>query len=512
MNIWIVTIGNSDVQLLTEDNWLKLYDEIIDELEYLDFVPISSDNQHQESWVAPARVLGMIYQQHLDEYFEEDLYFPLLDNFSQYFQNNPKTIPDEIIYLMTDQSQVFTDYLSSNISPVWKDTCELQPIIEYYLQQKFPKAKLKPCILSPKNNQGENKQGLDNWNSTLEVVQETLSQLSYSKLTTIYVSHQAGTPAISSALQFVSLAQYGKKVRFLVSNEYELKPAEIIESSEYLRGIKIEQAKALIPTSPGAAKKIVENLDNIEPQTLDQLQNFVDFFNLKRSLEPNQKEKEFEIESATQRIVDALDLIGIFFNQENYLQGITLLSAAQETFLKVSILSKVSDFQITLSNQSFSGIQALEWNNEGLLLSSWMKQKKVLEQNSILSQLSFPLKDPIIADEKFYKTNRNNIMLQWLCQLEPRFKPWSILEWSCDYYKKREDDLRNQLVHNLRGMEKTDAIKYLLGYKPSEIQDIMKVYNEKVKDPFFAAIDLLNLPYTKEKLRKTLEKLADSLS
>ena len=269
-------------------------------------------------------------------------------------------------------------------------------------------------------------------------MQETLSQFSYNQAKTIYVSHQGGTPAISSALQFVSFAQYGKKVRFLVSNEYELKPAEIIESSQYLRGIKIEQAKGLIPTSPGGAKKIVENLDKIEPQTLDQLQNFVDFFNLNRSLDNNQS--EFEIESATQRIVDALDLIGIFFNQENYLQGITLLSAAQETFLKVAILTKISEIKITLSNQSFSGIQALEWNNEGLLLSSWMKQKKVLEQNSILSQLSFPLKDPIIADEKFYKTNRNNIMLQWLCQLEPRFKPWSILEWSCDYYKKREDD------------------------------------------------------------------------
>ena len=76
------------------------------------------------------------------------------------------------------------------------------------------------------------------------------------------------------------------------------------------------------------------------------------------------------------------------------------------------------------------------------------------------------------------------------------------------------------MVHNLRGMKKTDAIKYLIGYKQSELQgiktvyneNIMKVYNEKVKDPFFAAINLLNLPYTKEKLRQTLEKLAQFLT
>jgi hypothetical protein len=109
--------------------------------------------------------------------------------------------------------------------------------------------------------------------------------------------------------------------------------------------------------------------------------------------------------------------------------------------------------------------------------------------------------------------NSNSVMLSWLECLESKFSSWAVLEWSCDYYKNREDDLRNQLVHNLRGMEKNDVIQYLLGYKPSELQeDVMKVYNENVKEPFVKAINLFKLPYTKEKLRQTLEKLADSLS
>ncbi|EAW35185.1 hypothetical protein [Lyngbya sp. PCC 8106] len=521
MNVWILTIGNSDVQLLTEDNWLTFYDnEIMEQLGYDIFHPTSSDNQHRETWVAPARVLGMIYQRHLETDFD-DLYFPLLNNFLSYFNENNKEIPDEIVYIMTDQANIFPDYLSNNKSACWKDTCTLQPIIEHFLKAKFPKAKLKPCILYPRNNQSGNPKGMDDWNSTLDVVRKSLSQLKYTnKSTNIYVSHQAGTPAISSALQFLSLAQYGKQVKFLVSNEYELNSAEIIKSSQYLRGIKIEQAKSLIPTSPGAAKKMLDGLDNIEPKRLEELQNFVDFFNLNRSLDLNQS--EFEIESATQRIVDALDLIGIFFNQENYLQGITLLSAAQETFLKVAILTKVSEIEITLSNQSFSGIKALEWNLEGLLLSSWAETKTVSEKNGILKQLKFPENNPITNENKnqFKKTNSNDKMYDWLCQLETKFQPWSILQWSCSRNKKRENDLRNQLVHNLRGMEKTDAIQYLLGYKPSKSKDVikvydenfMKVYNEDVKDPFVEAIKLFKLPYTKEKLRQTLEKLADSLS
>ena len=54
--------------------------------------------------------------------------------------------------------------------------------------------------------------------------------------------------------------------------------------------------------------------------------------------EPGQ---EFEPKEAVQRIIDALELIEIFFDNKNYLQGISLLSAAQEVFLKAAIINEL---------------------------------------------------------------------------------------------------------------------------------------------------------------------------
>jgi hypothetical protein len=63
------------------------------------------------------------------------------------------------------------------------------------------------------------------------------------------------------------------------------------------------------------------------------------------------------------------------------------------------------------------------------------------------------------------------------------------LKWSCKDKKEGERrgeiDLRNQLVHNLRGMKKSDVVEYLMGYQKVETDNVIKVYNEKVKQPFF---------------------------
>lgn len=41
--------------------------------------------------------------------------------------------------------------------------------------------------------------GLDNWDQAMILVQQALSSIEFDEMATIYVSHQAGTPAISSA-------------------------------------------------------------------------------------------------------------------------------------------------------------------------------------------------------------------------------------------------------------------------------------------------------------------------
>ncbi|MGL4503142.1 MAG: hypothetical protein ACRC2M_24125, partial [Planktothrix sp.] len=388
------------------------------------------------------------------EYYEQ-LHFPLLDNFCKCLTEQ-KVIPDKIVFIMSDQTELFKQDTYSLKCPYWKDTCTLQPIFEFYFHQKFPKAKLIPIVLTPK----ESGKGLDNWDSTLKLVQNEVYELEQDR--SIYVSHQAGTPAISSALQFVSLARFGQAVNFLVSNEYKQSSVEMIESSKYLRGILIEQSKSLVYTAPGAAKKLVEKLDDVNNTVINQLQDLVNFFNLNRTV--TDSEDEFSIESATRRMIDVLDLIGIFFNQENYLQGITLLAAAQETFMKVAILQKIQDLTVTIQGQSWKGNEVISWTKKGLFLSSRLRNLTIENKKHCLAQLRFPVNNySLELDRDFAITNRNYAMLPWLKCLEPKFKPWALLEWSSDNKKDQDDDLRNQLMHNLRGVEKQEVIEYIFG-------------------------------------------------
>jgi len=131
--------------------------------------------------------------------------------------------------------------------PYWQDTCELKPMIDAYFNRhpQMNGANLDYIYLKPK--QGD--KGLDNWDSTLSLVQTELSKIQIENGANIYVSHQAGTPAISSAIQFTSLAKFGKQVKFLVGNEYRQNAqdaTDIIDSPRYLKGIQIQQAKALL--------------------------------------------------------------------------------------------------------------------------------------------------------------------------------------------------------------------------------------------------------------------------
>ena len=61
-------------------------------------------------------------------------------------------------------------------------------------------------------------------------------------------------------------------------------------------------------------------------------------------------------------------------------------------------------------------------------------------------------------------------------------------------------------------MKKSDVVEYLMGYQKVETDNVIKVYNEKVKQPFFEVIRLFKLDYTRDKLDKELKDLAKSLS
>jgi hypothetical protein len=528
MSVWILTTGNSDVRLKHDRNWNTLFTTISDNLECQEFASATPINpkDKREGYTVPARVLGLTYSNQSEHF--NDLEFPLIETFfTKIEQDNIRL--EKIIILLTDQSNLFSEEQRLNEKcAYWQDTIDLEFLLIKYFTNKFEgkyNVPIEFITLTPQSTEG-----LDYWDATLKLVETEFSKLQISQVKTVYVSHQAGTPAISSAVQFVSLGKF-INVKFLVSNQYydsdynQQSEAKLIDSSQYWRGIQIQKAKQLITSGfPGAALKMLEAIERIKPETLDELRKMVDFFNLHSVDRDNTK--DFEIAYASQRIVDSLDLIGFFFNQNNYLQGISLLAAAQETFLKVAILNETA--KIANKYRGVTASEFLQWDNEGLSLTDISKSQnitwsKIDELNTIKEDIFKLLKFPVDKDyfkrydrgEVIFKTNANNVMLEWLKNLNPKLQTWANLKWSCDYYKDRESDLRNQLMHNLRGMEDSDVIDYLLGYskvKPNNIATVViDAYSQNVKKPFLEAIALLKLPCDKGKLQKRLNAIADDL-
>ena len=253
MNIWIITTGSSDVQLKTNNNWNALRSKVRNKLETQKQFG-ESKSKDGKRFLYPARAMGVVYGSAIenDPKHYEDLDFPLLNNFfcllDRQEGRTEKIIIDRIIVIVTDQSESFKRAKRNDpSSPYWQDTCTLQPILEKYLKEKSSR-KPEFLVLDPDPKKSS---GLDNWNDVLERVQEKFKEKfsdpkDILEDTTIYVSHQAGTPAISSAVQFASLARFGDRVQFLVSNEQDETLTDIVESSTYLRGIKQEQARKLL--------------------------------------------------------------------------------------------------------------------------------------------------------------------------------------------------------------------------------------------------------------------------
>lgn len=533
MTIWIVTTGNSDVQLKNNDNWEKLYEEVRSQSPLKDcdnFYQVEQDKK-TKLFTAPARVLGLVYGNQ-PEAQESDLKFPLLETYCQYFTNQID-FPNKIIVLITDQAKIFSeDHITSERCPYWQDTCTLEPILENYFQNNFG---VKPLFLPL---QPEDGQGLDHWNETLSLVETTLDDaqrqlnLDVNSDETVYVSHQAGTPAISSAVQFVSLGKF-KKVEFLVSNQYydenyeQQSEPEAIKSSKYWQGMQIQKAKKLITDGlPGAALELLKGIDSNAKYL--ELEKLVEFFNIKSSVT---KGDEFEIKPATQRIVDALDLIKIFFKQKNYIQGIAILAAAQETFLKVAIFHQVQLNDQIIKNVKVS--QLVEWDDSGLFLKpqSNFRGLMVLRRgddfqqiiNQSLNSINFSIPVDDDPDFKFWKTYstqdwkqfslKNHRLFKWLRKLPGEWTSWAMLEWICQYKREYENDLRNQLMHNLVGVVETEVIQYLLGYKdaPGHTDDVSTTYEKMVKEPFMKALNDLDLPYKENNLQKKLQEVADTI-
>ncbi|MCB8788910.1 hypothetical protein [Planktothrix agardhii] len=553
-NTWILTTGSSDIQLNTEKRWDHFYTNAKSELSNFQVKPQEVDkpstveNKSQKQYAVPSRVLAKVYGKDLKQHYDK-LIFPLLDGFTKKLQDDEIKI-NRVIIILTDQDKIFppNSQKRSKRSPYWQDTCENQSFYEEYFKRndwfqdtELSFLTLKPELKPEQHQKGsDDEEGLDNWNSVLGLV-ETLIQtnISVESDEIIYLSHQAGTPAISSALQFISLSKFNQQVKFLVSNEYKPNAVDIIDSSNYLRKLQIEKAKKLIHDGlPGTALVLLEGLIPNESDSIKKLKEFVDIFNIKATVD--NKEDEFKPKNAIERVRDALDLIEIFFKQENYLQGITLLMAAQETFLKAAIIHLVSQIPGKTGNIDF--VDLLTWDETGLYFKSETTLLNLpafnLNQNADLNlELSLCFPNPISDnDNKFFRrylyqpNNRNghNIFkLNNICNSQNNSNPstfqynlqnfrlfawlqrlakeklnlenweWKLLEWSCEYSRTHDLDLRNQYVHNLRGGEKKDILRYLIDPNNQtnidENQNVQNVYNLNVKKPFINALHSLRL-------------------
>jgi hypothetical protein len=263
MNLWIITIGSSDVQLDSDKRnqqkgrtekqrsdkvWGYWYTDELQERCDISFEPKPLFKDREELYRIAPRILGVVYNtssQQVQQEIRNYLTFPLLDNFVQTLEDC--TPPEAIAVLLTDQSAIFQDERQRRKlkSPYWQDTCELKPILQGYLEDKFPGI---PCkwinLVSVLEDQR-----LDDWDKVLQLVQAKFSEYFQKELpknSTVYVSHQASTPAISSAVQFVSLSRFGDRVRFLVSSEQDTRSSEILPSSSYLKGIRKQEALTLL--------------------------------------------------------------------------------------------------------------------------------------------------------------------------------------------------------------------------------------------------------------------------
>ena len=269
--VWIVTTGNSDVKLLTHKDFSFLKDTSVKEgllgSCYTKFKPIKND---KDDWSLPARVMGIVYGDVISEHWHK-LEFHLLDGFcAKLKEENVK--PDRVIVLLTDQSAIFEDR-NDRDSPYWKDTCTLEPIFRKYLSEHkdIQPVEVDFVCLSPEKDQV----GLDDWNATLTLVQKKFTGLGIDQNNEVIVSHQAGTPAISSAVQFASLSSFGDKVSFLTSNE-RTKVVSLNPSSSYFESMQIQEAKKFLNnydymSTDSVLKARLDRLKKTNPHQADKI-------------------------------------------------------------------------------------------------------------------------------------------------------------------------------------------------------------------------------------------------
>ena len=74
--------------------------------------------------------------------------------------------------------------------------------------------------------------------------------------------------------------------------------------------------------------------------------------------------------------------------------------------------------------------------------------------------------------------------------------------------------IRKKTIITQENLCYSENVKNQASYELQKVEtdNVIKVYNEKVKEPFFEVIRLFDLDYTRDKLDKLLQVLPESLS
>jgi hypothetical protein len=497
MNVWIVTIGSSDVQLdsdrisknkkrsqdqYSEKIWRYWYtDDLKADCHYIRFEPKPLFKDKDEPYRVPPRVLGFVYQDKdaagQDEIFSY-LTFPLLDNFVELLKQHPT--PDAIAIVLTDQSAIFQDEEQQGVkSAYWQDTCTLQPILERYFKQRFPSAALEWLLLCPDSAQ----KSLDNWNSVLEQVKSKFQSLTVngdaitlSEDERVYVSHQAGTPALSSAVQFTSLARFDDRAQFLVSSEQKERSPEILPSSAYLRGLRIQEAEALLQSYnyAGVDALIGDYIEDSPDITIllnaAKNWNVAKFSDFLHDLEHYAKFESEVVERmraenwwwiAYEEVYLAIirreqgNTVESFFHSFRAFEGI-FASWGQSCFNQhIEILKGIPYLRPTVLEDTDSSFSSI----------SGKKAKKAI--SNIKAKLEVLSQKLQCEDVKIEKDDRVEMNLRTLCNLFKAIR-YADYDQSCKELKIFWDDnkdnnvseKRNVIVHQVQGMQESDLWEF----------------------------------------------------
>ena len=460
MNVWIITTGSSDVQLKNKDRWNALHSKARSQLgTSKQFSFIESEQSGKKLWRYPSRAMGIVYGQALAEHYK-DLEFPLVNSFSGYLKKEQIEL-NRIIVLLTDQSDVVSAANKDKPShPYWQDTCTLKPILEHYLNIAFADVVMDSdrdfIVLKPNSGSA----GLDDWNEVLNLVQQEFIKLDIPEDATVYVSHQAGTPAISSAVQFSSLARFRTNVQFLVSNEYsqETRP---ISRSNYLGAIQLQEAKALLERHDYAGVKLLVNdyLDSETKILLDaaiqcNLAKFDEFASEIQKL----SDKTFleQVNKRSQQwwwtAYEAAYLAGIRHEQKNIVEALfhsfrsvegLVCQWAEEKYKDYIFYDKKGSPQIT---EKIQEILPEYWKKMKEKNSGWIEQQNKENENR-----QGKSKEPKSISVGLFSQNLYSL-LEYVrpdCKQDPSLKK--------GLYSAKDE--RNQQFHRLLGLREEDLFK-----------------------------------------------------